>query len=119
MARFQPVEMLRVLEQHRVRYVLIGGLAATLHGSPLRTGDADICPAGDRENLDNLAAALQVMNAGLTAQRDPAPRWAWNQSQVRRISSRRFSGFVSPCPSPAYTTSSVFTPRVRSARQNS
>jgi hypothetical protein len=57
--RFQPEAMLRTLERHGVHYILIGGLAATLHGSPLRTGDADICPAGDLENLERLAQALQ------------------------------------------------------------
>src|SRR5438093_1088607 len=55
--------MFRALEAHAVRYVLIGGLAATLHGSPLRTGDADICPAKDAENLDRLARALEAMDA--------------------------------------------------------
>jgi len=53
----------RVLEAHGVRYVLVGGLAATLHGSPLRTGDADICPARDTDNLDRLADALNEMGA--------------------------------------------------------
>ena len=37
---------------------------------------------------------------------------------MRLISSRRFSSFARPWPSPAYTTSSVFTPSVRSARQS-
>lgn len=55
--------MLRVLEHHGVHYVVIGGLAATLHGSPLRTGDADICPARDRANLTRLADALVAMGA--------------------------------------------------------
>ena len=55
--------MLRVLEAHSVDYVLIGGLAATLHGSPLRTGDADICPATKLQNLQRLAAALVEMEA--------------------------------------------------------
>jgi hypothetical protein len=55
--------MLRTLERHGVRYVLIGGLAATLHGSPLRTGDADICPARDPENIERLAAALRELQA--------------------------------------------------------
>ena len=63
MPRFDPVSMLSVLEHNRVEYVLIGGLAATLHGSPLRTGDADICPAADQENLERLAAALTAMDA--------------------------------------------------------
>jgi hypothetical protein len=59
--------MLRLLERHGVRYVLVGGLAATLHGSPLRTGDADICPARDVENLRALAAALVEMGARIRA----------------------------------------------------
>jgi hypothetical protein len=45
--------------------VLIGGLAATLHGSPVRTGDADICPASDPENLVRLAGALTEIGARL------------------------------------------------------
>jgi hypothetical protein len=65
--RFQPEEMFRVLEQHGVRYLLVGGLGATLHGSPLRTGDADICPATDRENLGRLAAALRELEARVRA----------------------------------------------------
>jgi hypothetical protein len=59
--------MLRTLERHGVRYVLIGGLAATLHGSPLRTGDAHVCPARDRENLERLAAALRELQARVRA----------------------------------------------------
>src|SRR5438034_1232875 len=59
--------MFRALEAHAVRYVLIGGLAATLHGSPLRTGDADICPARDAENFERLARALEAMDARIRA----------------------------------------------------
>jgi len=55
--------MLRALERHRVRYVLIGGIGATLHGSPLPTRDADICPALDGANLESLASALREMGA--------------------------------------------------------
>ena len=63
MPRFQPEEMLRTLERHRVRYVIIGGIGATLHGSPLPTRDADICPALDDANLESLARALRDMEA--------------------------------------------------------
>lgn len=55
--------MLRELEHQRVHFVLIGGLAATLHGSPLRTGDADICPEREPENLERLARALTALGA--------------------------------------------------------
>jgi hypothetical protein len=72
MPSFQPEEMIRALQRHRVEYVLIGGLAATLHGSPLRTGDGHICPARDRENLVRLAAALIDMEARISAPDAPA-----------------------------------------------
>jgi hypothetical protein len=56
-------EILATLAEHRVRYVLIGGLAAVLHGSALMTTDADICPDPDPENLRRLCSALEDMNA--------------------------------------------------------
>jgi hypothetical protein len=56
-------EILACLERHGVRYVLIGGLAAVLHGSPQFTFDADICPARDGSNLDALAGALRELGA--------------------------------------------------------
>ncbi len=63
--------IVEVLHRHGVRYVLIGGLGAAFHGSPLRTDDADICPARDRENLERLAAALEEMDARLRSPSDP------------------------------------------------
>jgi len=51
-----------------VRYVVVGMLAATIHGSPLTTVDADICPAGDRENLERLARALRELDAQLRSE---------------------------------------------------
>lgn len=53
-----PVPMLEALERHRVRYVVIGGVAAQLRGAPIVTYDLDVSPARDRDNLDRLAAAL-------------------------------------------------------------
>jgi hypothetical protein len=63
--RFQPEALLSILNRHAVEYVLIGGLAATLHGSTVRTGDADICPARSHDNLVRLAAALLELDARL------------------------------------------------------
>ena len=60
---FQPAEILAALERHGVRYVVIGGLAATLHGSPVMTTDTDICPARERDNLERLARALVELGA--------------------------------------------------------
>jgi hypothetical protein len=62
---FDPVAGLRALLDHDVRFVLIGGYAAAIRGSPMMTGDVDICPARDRRNLDRLAEALRSVHARL------------------------------------------------------
>jgi hypothetical protein len=67
----RPQELLEVLARHRVAYVLIGGLAATLHGSSALTNDADICPDPSPENLERLAAALRDMDARVRTDASP------------------------------------------------
>jgi hypothetical protein len=62
---FDPLGTLRTLSEHRVRFVLIGGFAAALRGSPMITGDIDICYARDDANLRALAAALGALDATL------------------------------------------------------
>jgi hypothetical protein len=68
---FDPEEMLRVLGAHDVRFVLIGGYGAVLHGSAAFTTDADICPERSPENLRRLAAALRDMDARIRASGAP------------------------------------------------
>jgi predicted nucleotidyltransferase len=53
----------RVLSNHQVRFVVIGGVAAILQGSPYATRDIDICPDGKDDNLLRLASALKEMGA--------------------------------------------------------
>jgi hypothetical protein len=63
MAEFRPTEMLAVLAAHKVRYVLVGGMAAALHGSEHVTFDVDITPDLARANLDRLSLALTELGA--------------------------------------------------------
>jgi hypothetical protein len=65
MTALDPEALFACLADHEVEYVLIGGLAAVLHGSPVPTVDADICPSRHRENLARLAAALDDLDARL------------------------------------------------------
>jgi hypothetical protein len=67
----QPQELFEALARHGVDYVLIGGLAATLHGSSALTNDADICPDPSRDNLERLAAALHDMDARIRSEEEP------------------------------------------------
>jgi hypothetical protein len=62
-APLDPERLLRALAEHRVRFVLIGALAARLHGFPRLTADADITPERTPENLERLAAALRALDA--------------------------------------------------------
>ena len=52
------------LNRHRVEYVMIGGIAALLHGSSRATYDLDVLARGSLENLERLAAALTSIDAG-------------------------------------------------------
>lgn len=70
---FRPEEILGSLERHEVRFVLIGGLAATLRGSPYPTADVDITPATDRANLGRLASALRALGAKLRVEGHAEP----------------------------------------------
>ncbi len=70
-AEFDPVELLRVLNRHQVRFVLIGGIAGRLQGAPLLTTDVDVTPASDRANLENLCGALGELRARLRTTAEP------------------------------------------------
>jgi len=62
---FDPSLAFRVLNEHNVRYVLIGGLAGELLGAALATNDIDICYERTTENMERLAAALRELGAKL------------------------------------------------------
>ncbi len=51
------------LEENGVRYLVVGGVAAVLHGVPRATLDLDLLIEATRDNVDRLLAALQ--DAGL------------------------------------------------------
>jgi predicted nucleotidyltransferase len=56
---------LRLLAEHKIDFVVIGGIAARAHGSFRETFDLDVCYARDRENLNRLAAFLGSVHAAL------------------------------------------------------
>lgn len=59
--------ILAVLERHEVRYVLIGGLATVVHGSPFPTENFDLTPEASRKNLQRLSDALKELGAKVRA----------------------------------------------------
>ena len=68
---FAPERILAVLREHGVRYVLVGGFAAVIHGSPYVTTDLDVVPERSEENLRRLSEALRAMHARVWTEREP------------------------------------------------
>lgn len=55
-------QLLKRLTDQNVRFVVIGGYAAMLHGSDLMTQDLDVCASMDRDNLVRILAALHGLS---------------------------------------------------------
>lgn len=55
----------RLLGRFNVDCVIVGGVAATLHGSEIPTTDLDVCYARDPLNLERLVNAVQSVHARL------------------------------------------------------
>lgn len=70
---FDPRSICRALNDEGVSFVVVGGFAAVLHGSPLPTSDIDVVPRRDPANLDRLARALTSLGAQLRTAAGPVP----------------------------------------------
>ena len=55
--------LVSTLDRHGVRYVVVGGVAAVVHGAQRPTRDLDVVTARDEENLASLGAALRELKA--------------------------------------------------------
>ncbi len=62
----------RLLNRHRVRYVLIGGAAAVLHGVIRPTKDVDVLIEATVENAARALRALHGLAFGVARELDPA-----------------------------------------------
>jgi predicted nucleotidyltransferase len=71
--RLRVGETLGLLTARGVDFVVIGGVAITLHGSALFTQDLDICFAADGENLKALGKVLVELEAKLRGAPDDVP----------------------------------------------
>lgn len=68
---FDPVGICRNLNDEGVKYVVLGGFAAIVHGSPLPTEDIDLVPSLDDDNLERLARALSQLGAAIRTSDGP------------------------------------------------
>ena len=59
----QIIEMFRVLDDHRVEFIIVGGVCAVLHGAPITTFDLDLVHSRAPDNLSCLMKALMDLDA--------------------------------------------------------
>lgn len=64
-------ELLELLLDASVEFILVGGGAAVIHGAPVTTQDIDIVHRREAENVDRLLQVLSRLDARLV---DPAGR---------------------------------------------
>jgi hypothetical protein len=55
--------LLQTLAEAKVDFILVGGLAAVLHGAPTATFDVDIVPKRSEQNVDRLVRVLAQLHA--------------------------------------------------------
>ncbi len=60
---FDVIRMLRTLVEHEVEFIIVGGVAASLLGSPLATRDLDILYNCDPANNERLLKTLLSLEA--------------------------------------------------------
>ena len=75
--------LLRLLVEGDVRFILVGGVAATVHGSARQTQDVDVVYARDDENIRALAGALEGEEPRLRGAPDDLP-FVFDEETVRR-----------------------------------
>ena len=57
------IELLRVLHECQVDFIIVGGVCAVLHGAPITTFDLDLVHCQKPENLNRLMNALIDLDA--------------------------------------------------------
>ncbi len=57
------IAVLRVLAEHQVDFVVVGGVAAVLQGAPVMTFDLDVVHSTEAANVERLLGALRAAHA--------------------------------------------------------
>lgn len=79
------LEALRVLSAEQVDFVVIGGIAAVMHGTPVVTLDLDILYAVSPENAARLASALKSLDAHFRSRPDFKPQASHLESRGHKL----------------------------------
>jgi len=63
MAKTDFLGLLRALNEHGVQFIVVGGVAAVLHGAPVGTFDLDVVHSRDKDNVTRLLTALEDLDS--------------------------------------------------------
>ena len=75
--------LLRILTESNVEFIIVGGAAATVHGSARLTVDLDIVYGRSRENIERIVKALQPINPYLRGV-SPGLPFRWDVPTIER-----------------------------------
>jgi len=75
-------EILLLLAEADVDFVIVGGTAASLHGSSYPTFDLDLCYSREQTNLERLATALRAVRPRLRGAPEGLP-FVWDPHTLR------------------------------------
>ena len=89
-AAFDPLAILTSLRE--VEYLVVGGFAAVLYGSPTTTGDLDVMPRADAANLARLAGVLAALDAVVREPASSGRRLAVTLDLLRRSAAAESPG---------------------------
>ena len=81
MTDFQAI--IRVFSESGIECVIVGGLAATIHGSTRLTQDVDFIYSRSRDNVERLVSALRPHSPYLRGA-PPGLPFAWNEATIER-----------------------------------
>lgn len=62
--------ILQALAEHKVDFIVVGGVCAVLHGAPIATFDLDLVRSREPDNIDRLLMALDSLEAYYRARRN-------------------------------------------------
>lgn len=60
---FDFLDILQAFAEHKVDFIVVGGVCAVLHGAPVHTFDLDLVHCRAPENLERLLQALHELDA--------------------------------------------------------
>jgi hypothetical protein len=82
---FDPAAVIRVLVEHDVDFIVVGGIAATLNGAIIATQDLDVLYALDAENVARIMRALEALDARFHQRPDLVPKRSHMESRGHKL----------------------------------